>query len=118
MSRTRIIKDIETLDQAIKAEEDVESGYHAVIDENITYWKAVEEDIVESYTKLIASSENLQLKQTLEHIVEDSKKHRRLLDQVSALLKEIVIDEEKHAKMLTNLKTKLETSVNNRRPLQ
>ncbi len=113
MSRTRIIRDIETLDQAIKAEQDVESGYHSVIDENITYWKAVEEDIIDSYTKLITSSENSQLKQTLEHIVEDSKKHRRLLDQVSGLLREIVVDEEKHAKMLTNLKAKLEDSAEN-----
>ena len=114
VSRTRIIKDIENLDQAIKAEQDVESGYHSVIDENVTYWKAVEEDIIDSYSKLIASSENPQLKQTLEHIVEDSKKHRRLLDQVSSLLREIVVDEDKHAKMLTALKAKLEKSMENR----
>ncbi len=107
MSRTRVIRDIENLDQAIKAEQDVEFGYHSVIDENITYWMAVEEDVIESYTKLIEKSESPEMKRTLGQIVEDSKKHRRLLEQVSTTLKDIVADEERHAKMLTNLQDHL-----------
>lgn len=108
MSRTRVIKDIENLDQAIKAEQDVESGYHSVIDENLSYWMAVEEDVIDSYAKLIEASQSTEMKRTLEQIVDDSKRHRRILDQVSVMLRDIVKDEEKHARMLTNLKTHLE----------
>ncbi|HEY4657634.1 MAG TPA: hypothetical protein VIH34_04030 [Candidatus Bathyarchaeia archaeon] len=110
MSRTRVIKDIENLDQAIKAEQDVESGYHSVIDENLTYWMAVEEDVIDSYTKLIEASQSTEMKRTLEQIIDDSRKHRRILEQVSGMLRDIVTDEEKHARMLTNLKTHLEKS--------
>ncbi len=106
--KTRIIKDIETLDQAIKAEQNVESGYHSVIDENLAYWKAVEEDVIESYSKLIEGSESPEMKKTLAEIVEDSKKHARMLDQISRMFDEIITDEEKHAKMLMNLKDHLE----------
>ncbi|HEY4823268.1 MAG TPA: hypothetical protein VIH83_06265 [Candidatus Bathyarchaeia archaeon] len=111
MARTRVIKDIENLDQAIKAEQDVESGYHSVIDENLSYWMAVEEDVIDSYTRLIAASDSPEVRKTLERIVNDSEKHRRILEQVSTLLREIVTDEERHAKMLTNLKSNLEKSV-------
>lgn len=114
MARTRVIKDIENLDQAIKAEQDVESGYHSVIDENLSYWMAVEEDVIDSYTRLIAASDSSEVRKTLERIVNDSEKHRRILEQVSTLLREIVTDEEKHAKMLTNLKSNLEKSVGGR----
>ena len=44
LSRPRVIKQIETFDDAVKAERDVESGYDRVIDEHITYWIAVEEE--------------------------------------------------------------------------
>lgn len=106
--RERIIKDIETLDQAIKAEQSVESGYHSVIDENISYWTAVEEDVIESYSKLIEGSHSPEMRKTLGEIVEDSKKHARMLDKISEMFDEIIKDEEKHAKMLTILKHHLE----------
>jgi rubrerythrin len=110
MSRTRVIKDIETLDHAIKAEKDVESGYHSVIDENLSYWMAVEEDIVDSYTRMIDQSQSLEMKKTLQQIVDDSKKHGKILGEVSRMLRDIVKDEERHAKMLTNLRDHLEKS--------
>jgi rubrerythrin len=106
--RARILKDIGTLDHAIKAEEDVESGYHSIIDENVSHWKAVEEDVIESYTKMIETSESSEMKDTLGKIVEDSKKHKRMLDQISTMFDEIIADERKHAKMLVNLKARLE----------
>ena len=103
-----MIKDIETLDQAIKAEQDVEAGFHSVIDENIAYWKAVEEDVIESYTKLVQKIQNEDVKQTLGHIIEDSKKHRRMLESVSATLDAIIKDEGEHARMLISAKAVLE----------
>jgi rubrerythrin len=104
----RVIKDIETLDQAIKAEQDVESGFHSVIDENIAYWKAVEEDVVESYTKLAARIQNENVKRILEGIIEDSRKHRKALEGVTTTLDAIIRDEERHAKLLMDAKSILE----------
>ncbi len=111
MSRQgRVIKEIETLDQAIKAEEDVESGFHSVIDENLAYWKAVEEDVIESYTKLADRIQNEQIKRILEGIIEDSRKHRKALENVTTTLDAIIRDEERHAKLLTEAKSILEKS--------
>ena len=102
--RERIIKDIETVDQAVKAEKDVESGYHGVIDENIAYWLAVEEDIVESYTKLVSGTENKKIKTTLAKIIEDSKNHIRILTSIKKSFTKIMNDEQRHAQLLESLR--------------
>jgi rubrerythrin len=102
--RERIIKDIETVDQAVKAEKDVESGYHGVIDENIAYWLAVEEDIVESYTKLLSSTDNKKIKTTLTRIIEDSKNHIRMLTSIKKSFAKIMSDEQRHAELLESLR--------------
>ena len=52
MTRERVIKDIRNLEDAAKIEETVKTGYCDTITENIEYWIAVEEDIVDSYTRL------------------------------------------------------------------
>jgi rubrerythrin len=101
--RQRIIKDIETLDQAVKAEKDVEIGYHGVIEENLTHWLAVEEDIIDSYTKLASQSDNKKIKTTLTKIVEDSKKHVRILTSIQKSFTTIMTDEQRHAKLLQDL---------------
>lgn len=102
--RERIIQDIQTVDQAIKAEKDVESGYHGVIDENLTYWLAVEEDIIESYTKLAKQTDNKKIKATLAKITEDSKNHVRILTSISKSFTKIMNDEQRHAKLLEALR--------------
>ena len=102
--RERIIKDIETVDQAIKAEKDVEIGYHGVIDENIAYWLAVEEDIVESYTKLVKQTDNKKIKATLARIIEDSKNHIRILTSIKKSFTKIMTDEQRHAELLESLR--------------
>jgi|SRR5208282_64708 len=106
--RERIIEDIRTLDQAIKTEKDVESGFHAVIEENLSYWLAVEEDIVESYTKLIKSTENKKTRTTLTKIVEDSKNHVRMLSSIRKVFNKIMLDEQRHARMLEDLKREVD----------
>ena len=102
--RERIIKDIETVDQAIKAEKDVEIGYHGVIDENIAYWLAVEEDIVESYTKLVKQTDNKRIRTTLTRIIEDSKNHIRILTSIKKSFTKIMSDEQRHAALLESLR--------------
>ena len=101
--RERIIANIETVDQAIKAEKDVESGYHGVIEENVSYWLAVEEDIVESYTKLMQQSSSKKIKTTLARIIEDSKNHVRMLTSIKKAFAKIMADEQRHAKLLEGL---------------
>jgi rubrerythrin len=105
--RERIIKDIETVEQAIKAEKDVESGYHGVIDENLTYWLAVEEDIVESYTKLAKKSRSKTVKSTLNKIIRDSKRHALMLTSIRKSFDKIMADEQRHAAMLQELADKI-----------
>ena len=102
--RERIIKDIQTVDQAVKAEKDVETGYHGVIDENIAYWLAVEEDIVESYNKLVRETENKKIKTTLTRIIEDSKNHIRILTSIKKSFTKIMNDEQRHAALLESLR--------------
>jgi rubrerythrin len=102
--RERIIQDIVTVDQAVKAEKDVESGYHGVIDENLTYWLAVEEDIIESYTKLAQQTNNRKIKTTLAKIIDDSKNHVRILTSISKSFTKIMNDEQRHAKLLEELR--------------
>jgi rubrerythrin len=101
--RERIIRDITTVEQAVKAEKDVESGYHGVIEENLTYWLAVEEDIIESYTKLAKQSDNKKIKTTLTNIIEDSKSHIRMLTSMRKTFTKIMDDEQRHARLLEEL---------------
>jgi rubrerythrin len=101
--RERIIADIETVDQAIKAEKDVESGYHSVIEENVSYWLAVEEDIIESYTKLRQQSSSKKIKTTLARIIDDSKNHVRMLTSIKKAFAKIMADEKRHARLLEGL---------------
>jgi len=102
--RERIIQDIETVDQAIKAEKDVEVGYHSAIEDNILLWLATEEDIIESYSKLIKNSESRKIKATLTKIIDDSKKHILMLNSIRKSFDKIAADEHRHAKMLEELR--------------
>ena len=102
--RERIIQDIETVDQAIKAEKDVESGYHGVIEENLDYWLAVEEDIVASYAKLVKQTDNKKIQTTLANIIEDSENHFRILTSIRKSFTKIMNDEQRHAKLLEELR--------------
>ena len=105
--RERIIKDIETVDQAIKAEKDVESGYHGVIEENLSYWLAVEEDIVDSYMKLAKKTRSKTIKSTLNKIIKDSKRHILMLTSIRKSFSKIMADEQRHAAMLQELADKI-----------
>jgi len=80
--RQRIVAKIENLDQALKVERDVQSAYHAIIDENISYWWALEEDIMESYTDLMNKIDNENVRSTLSRIIEDSRNHIEVLESM------------------------------------
>ena len=102
--RERIIRDIETIEQAIKAEKDVEIGYHNAIEENVLFWIATEEDIIESYSKLLNGTDNKKIKDTFTKIIEDSKNHVLMLTEIRKSFSRIASDEQRHARMLEGLK--------------
>jgi len=99
----RIIASIENLDQAIKVEKDVMSGYQSVIEENISYWEAVEEDVVGSYAKMIDRTENEKVKAILNEILEDSKKHIEALGSIRQSFRKILSDDKRHAQLLQDI---------------
>ena len=99
----RIIASIENIDQAIKVERDVLSGYQRVIEDNISFWIAVEEDIVDSYTKMANRSQDLKLRTALTKLVEDSKEHIEVLGSIRESFRKIAADETRHGKMLEDL---------------
>jgi rubrerythrin len=104
--RERVIARIETLDQAVKAEKDVEMGYHGAIDENITFWLAAEEDIIDSYSTLLKNAKDAKTQKTLTEIINDSKNHIKLLTSIKETFDKIASDEHRHAKLLEELKEK------------
>jgi len=91
------------VEQGIKVELDVESGYHKVLDEHITYWIAVEEDVVDSYTRLLEQASEGEVKSQLAQIVEGTKNHIRSLESIKQSLSTIMSDTQQFAKLLQNL---------------
>ncbi|HXZ97877.1 MAG TPA: hypothetical protein VED24_00760 [Candidatus Acidoferrum sp.] len=103
MSRSRIIKKIENFEDAVKVEKSIESGYHGVIDEHISYWIAVEEDVVDSYSRIADRTDDAKVKAVLARIVSDSRRHAQMLRDVSGTLEKIIRDEQEHARLLGEL---------------
>jgi len=99
----RIVASIESLDEAIKVEKDVMSAYQRVIEENISYWEAVEEDVVDSYTKMIDRTEDQKVRSTLSKIVQESKDHIEALGSIRQSFRKILTDEQRHARLLQDL---------------
>jgi DNA-binding Lrp family transcriptional regulator len=99
----RIIPNIESLDQAVKVVRDVESGYHSLVDENISYWWAVEEDIIESYTRLMNGTDDGKIRSTLSEIIPDLRSHIEVLESMRESFKKMLADVQRHGKMLQAL---------------
>lgn len=95
-------REIETVEQAIMNEMDVESGYYKIIDENIRYLIAAEEDIVDCYTRPPEEADDEEVKSRLAEIVE-GKKHVRTLKSVKESLANITSDARTYAKLLRDL---------------
>ncbi len=84
MSRERVIVDIENLEQALRLEQTVRTGYCDPIAENLLAWIAVEEDLAASYEKLgekYADSRN-----SIRELSEESRKN---IDLLRGILKSI-----------------------------
>jgi len=101
--RERVIQEIETVEQGIKVELDVQSGFYKILNDHITYWIAVEEDVVDSYTRLLENTREGEVKSNLAQIVEGTKKHIRTLESIKQSLTTIMSDTQQYAKLLQNL---------------
>jgi len=101
--RERIITGIETLAHALKVERDVVSAYQRVVEENLSYWLGVEEDIADSFTKMMNSTESQKTKSALEEIIRDTKNHIEALESIRMSFQKILVDDQRHAKMLEEL---------------
>jgi len=99
----RIVPEIETIDQAMKVEKDVLAGYQRIVDENIANWIAVEEDIIDSYSKMSGQSGNVNMRATLNSLVEDSKEQIEVLRSIRENFRKIAADELRHGKILEEL---------------
>jgi DNA-binding Lrp family transcriptional regulator len=99
----RIIPHIESLGEAVRVVRDVESGYHSLIEENISYWWAVEEDIIDSYTKLINRADDEKVRSALSEIIPDLRAHIEVLESMRESFKKILADVQRHGKMLQAL---------------
>ena len=92
------------MDQAIEVEKDVESAYHTLIEDNISYWWAVEEDILESYTKLMNRTDNERIESTLSRIIPELRDHVEVLESMRESFRKMLADGQRHAKMLQALR--------------
>jgi bacterioferritin (cytochrome b1) len=101
--KERIIHGIENLSQAVKIESDVFAGYQRIVEENISYWLAVEEDMVESYTKMLNEARDDKTRSTLSEIVRDSKDHIEALESIRENFKKILTDARRHVDMLQEI---------------
>jgi hypothetical protein len=99
----RIIPSIESFTQAVKVEKDLVSAYQRVVDENISYWISVEDDMMDSYTRLMNGTDDPKTKSALTGIIQDTKGHLETLASIKQSFKKISADAEHHAKMLEEL---------------
>jgi rubrerythrin len=75
MSRERVILEIENLEQALKVEETIKTGYCDMIVDNVSQWIAVEEDLANSYRSLIEKSASEEVRKTLAELEQDSRQN-------------------------------------------
>lgn len=101
--KERIIHGIANLSQALKVERDVLSAYQMVAEENLSYWLAVEEDMVDSYNKLLKQTNEERTKSTLTKIIEDSRNHIEALESIRESFRKISADAQRHVDMLQEL---------------
>jgi hypothetical protein len=103
MSRERVIVDIETLEQALKVEQTIRTGYTNPMAENIVQWIAVEEDLANSYHKIAARSDSRQLMEALRELEEESRHNITLLQPVLESLERFAEERIRREKLIEHL---------------
>ncbi|MEM1517698.1 MAG: hypothetical protein QXI52_03015 [Nitrososphaerota archaeon] len=91
-----MIKEINSVDQAIKIEDSVVKGYYDSIIEAINEWIMVEEDIADSYQKFNNPIMN--------KLAEDSKNTIKILNKILNEMNDVVESRKKRIQILKELK--------------
>lgn len=87
MTRDRVITEITSLEQALKVEQTVRTGYCDTIIENLVAWIAVEEDLSSSYEKLAEKHSGVS-KSALERLSQESKDNVKMLSKLQSAIEE------------------------------
>ena len=74
MTRTRLLKEFNSTEDARKVEETVKTGYSETAIENLVHWAAVEEDLAESYAKMAEVATNQARRDAFIRLQEESKR--------------------------------------------
>jgi bacterioferritin (cytochrome b1) len=88
----RIITRIETLAHALKVERDVVTVYQGVED-TLSYLLGVEEDIADSFTKMMNAAASQTTKSALVDTVKDTKRHIEALESIRESLEKILVED-------------------------
>lgn len=99
----RIITCIDNLPQAIKVQRDVIAGYHKILEDNLSYWLAVEDDIVNSLNSLMKRAENDRVSKALSSITKDTRDDIEALESTRENLRKILANSARHTKVLEEL---------------
>lgn len=92
----RVIKEINSIDQALKIEENVVKGYYTSILEIINEWINVEEDIMNSYERFNNPNIN--------NLIEDSKNTINILNRILNEINSLVEIRNQRVRLLYELK--------------
>jgi len=74
-TRSRLIKEFDSTEDAKKVEETVKTGYSETCIENLVHWAAVEEDLAESYGKMAEESKTAARRDAFRQLNEESKRN-------------------------------------------
>lgn len=86
MKTERIIKELETVEEAKKVEEAVKTGYAETSIETLTNWIAVEEDLTDSYMSLAEKPENAPWRWVFLQLAQESRKDMDMLSELQKSL--------------------------------
>lgn len=75
MTRTRLLKEFNSTEDAKKVEETVKTGYSETAIENLVHWAAVEEDLAESYGLMAEGAKNQARRDAFIRLQEESKRN-------------------------------------------
>jgi len=89
MTRTRLLKEINSTEDARKVEETVKTGYSETTIENLTHWLAAEEDLVDSYGHLADSTDDSKKKNAFKQLQAESKANMGHLAELLRSLEEL-----------------------------
>lgn len=89
-ARERVIVEIENLDQALRVEETIKTGYCDPVAENLLAWIAAEEDVSDSYEKLAEKFKDVnEVRESLLALREESQKTIKMLQDLLDSIEEL-----------------------------